>query len=130
MAKLSNVSAAAIEAVQNASPSRLVSVDPNRVEFATDTLGRSIGARKLHALDMFELTLLLGEHSGNQAALNQALMAASVVSIEGRDVTRPISLLALKARIRELDFPGYIAASEAVAKFAPPEELNVDAIKN
>jgi hypothetical protein len=63
--------------------------DPNRVEFAKDSTGRMIGAKPIDALDMFELTLLLGpEHSGNQGALNHALMAASVVRIDDREVTR------------------------------------------
>jgi hypothetical protein len=128
MSKVSNISAARIEATAPKSP--LVSRDPNRVEYATDKKGRRIGARQLSAIDMFELTLLLGEHSGNQAALNQAMMAASVVEIDDRVVARPTSFNELKARIATLDFAGYIAASEAVGRFAEPVEDNVDAIKN
>jgi hypothetical protein len=126
MSKVSNISLA-----DTAPKSLLVSADPNRIEYAKDSNGRQIGARTLHALDMFELTLLLGEHSGNQAALNQALMAASVVEIDGRQVTRPLTLLELKARIKELDFAGYVAASEAVARFAvETTEVNKNALKN
>lgn len=126
--KLSNVSGGAIEAIEPKSP--LVSRDPNRVEYETDALGRVIGARQLSALDMFELTCLLGSHSGNQAALSQALMAASVVKIDGRDLALPNTMLELKARIKLLDFSGYLAASTAVARFVEVNEENLDAIKN
>jgi hypothetical protein len=92
-----------------------------------------IGARMISAIDMFELTLVLGDHSSNSAALNQALMAASVVSIDGRDVTRPLSMVALKARIMELGFESYTAAAEATSRFAGPDVSDAavrDAVKN
>jgi hypothetical protein len=126
---------AAVEAI-TASPapkSQLVTNDPKRVELVKDAKGRMIGARMISAIDMFELTLVLGEHSSNSAALNQALMAASVVSIDGRDVARPLSMVALKARIMELGFEGYTAAAEATARFAGPDVSDAavrDAVKN
>ena len=90
-----------------------------------------IGAKPINALDMFEITCLLGEHSGNGAALNQALMASSVVKIDDRDVFRPATMIQLRARIQELGFHGYAAASEAVARFnAEDGDVNADALKN
>jgi len=127
MSTLTNLTAGVVAPVAPASP--LITNDPNRVEFAVDTLGRRIGAKQLSAIDMFELTLLMGQHSGNQAALNQAMMAASVVKIDALEYARPTSFNELKARIAILNFPGYLAAAEAVGKFGPAEE-NVDAIKN
>jgi hypothetical protein len=124
--------APAVEAIPAPAPkSKLISKDANRVEFARDSTGRMIGAKPIDALDMFEISCLLGEHSGNGAVLNQALMASSVVKIDDRDVTRPLSMIGLKARIKELGFQGYAAASEAVSRFSDGDgEVNADAIKN
>lgn len=131
---VSNIKSGMVPAPLVATPapkSPLVTNDPNRVEFAKDSNGRSIGVRVIDALDMFELTLLFGEHSANAPALNQALMVASVVEIDGRSVHRPMTMLELKARIKELGFPGYTAAAEAIAKFAPDDgDENVAALKN
>ena len=111
--------------------SRLVSKDPSRIEFAKDSTGRVIGAKPIDSLAMFDITLLLGEHSGNGAALNQALMASSVVKIDDRDVFRPTTMVNLRARIQELGFHGYAAASECVARFnAEDGDVNVPALKN
>ncbi len=63
--------------------------------------------------------------------LNQALMAASVVSIDGRDVFKPATFAQLRARIQELGFHGYAAASEAVSRFSEGDgEVNAAALKN
>ena len=110
--------------------SPLVQRDPNRVEYATDDQGRAIGVRELNALDRFELSILLGENSGNPAAMNQALIASSVVSISGRQVSRPISIMELKARIGELNFTGYAAAAKAMAAFSSENEAGAAAVKN
>src|SRR5208282_538726 len=134
MSSVSNVrtgeTAPSVEPV--APKSRLVNNDPNRVQYATDTRGRRIGVHVIDALDMFELTLLLGPEQGNNgSALNQALIFSSVVSIDDREVTRPLSLLALKARIKEVGFDGLAAASKALeALGGTKEEPNVDALKN
>jgi hypothetical protein len=111
--------------------SRLVTKDPNRIEYAKDSTGRRIGARPIDALQIFDISILMGEHSSNGAALNQALMAASVVSIDGRDVTTPLSLVALRARIKELGLHGYTAVNAAVAKFGDGDsDVNTAALKN
>jgi len=110
--------------------SRLIKNDPNHVEYATDSTGRRIGAKPITALDMFDLSIVLGENSSNAAALNQALMASSVVSIDGREVFRPVSLPQIRARIQELGFHGYAAASEAVSRFSDDGDVNPTAIKN
>jgi hypothetical protein len=104
--------------------------DPKHVEYEIDSLGRRIGVRRLTALDMFELTILLAENSGNAAAIMQAMTASSVVSIDGDVVYRPANVLQLKARIQRLDFEGYQAAIAAVGRLNPDETASKDAIKN
>jgi hypothetical protein len=117
--------------VAPAPKSRLVTKDPNRVEYAKDSTGRNIGARPIDPLQIFDISLLIGEHSGNGAALNQALMAASVVSIDDRPMTTPLSLVALRARIAQLGLHGYAAVNEAVAKFGDEAgDVNKDALGN
>ena len=128
MSKLSNISTNKVEAVAAKSP--LIARDADRIEYATDTRGRVIGVKQTTAIDMFEITLLFGQHSGNQTALNQALVAAAVVKVDDRTLNRPVSFLELKARISLLDFAGYLAAAEALGKFGEAVEDTADAIKN
>ena len=97
--------------------------------YATDAKGRRIGVKKLSALDMFELSCLMGDHSGNQAAYAQAMLAMSVVELDGVNSPRPSNMLTLKARIAVLDFDGFSAVSEALAS-AAPVPFNETAIKN
>ena len=129
MTSVSNVRSgpAPIEAIVPQSP--LVTADPNRIEYAKDSNGRRIGVKKLNALAVFELSMLLGEHAGNSSVLNQGLMAASVVEIDGDPVARPTSMLGLKAMIARLDFPGYTAVTEAMNRYLPAEATNKDALK-
>ena len=131
MTTVSNITTGDAVHAPAAPKSRLVTRDPNRIEFAKDSTGRLIGAKPIDAIGMFDVTLLLGEHSGNGAALNQALMASSVVKINDRDVFRPATMVQLRARIQELGFHGYAAASECVARFnAEDGDVNKDALGN
>jgi hypothetical protein len=126
---IAEAEAAPIEAL--APRSRLATKDPNRIEYSKDSTGRMIGARPIDALTIFDISILMGEHSGNGAALNQALMAASVVSIDGRDAPKLLSLVALRARIQQLGLHGYAVVNEAVAKFSDEDgEVNEVALKN
>src|ERR1700722_8211832 len=112
-----------------AAPVRPLAAPENGVLYATDAKGRRIGVKKLSALDMFELSCLMGDQSGNSAAYAQAMLAMSVVEIGGAPAPRPTSMLTLKARIGVLDFDGFGAVSEALAS-AAPVKLNEDAAKN
>ncbi len=100
-----------------------------RVEYEADSLGRKIGVRKLTFLDVHEITLVLGDHAANEMALNQATAVASVVEIDGDQITRPTNALQLKALMKRLDFPGVKAAMTALARFAPIDE-DKEEIKN
>ena len=111
--------------------SEQIKADANRIEYATDKTGRSIGVRRLTPVDMFDITLVLGEHSSNQSALMQALNVCSVCEIDGDPVSRPGSVLQLKALMKRLDFHGMAAAQEALVRFAEETgEAGLEAAKN
>jgi hypothetical protein len=102
----------------------------NGVVYATDSRGRRLGCKKLTAIDLFDLTAALGENSGNKAMLNQAMIAASVVEIDGIPSPRPTNSIQLRARITILDFDGYLAVSEALTSASTVASVNLDAVKN
>jgi hypothetical protein len=104
--------------------------DANRIEYETDAAGRVIGVRRLSALDMFDITLLLGENATNQAALMQALNVCSVVEIDGDPVPRPGSQAQLRALMKRLDFHGMAAAGAAHGRFTQLPDSAIDAAKN
>ena len=105
--------------------------DANRIEYETDSRGRKIGVRKLTALDMFDLSLLMGQNAQNAAAMNQALVAFSVTDIDGITTGgRFSSTVELRACIQRLDFPGFQAATKALERFDPPAAETEEAIKN
>lgn len=104
--------------------------DANRVEYEIDDAGRKIGVKKLNAIDMFDLTILLGETASNTAALNQALLVASIVEIDGDKLPRISDMIQLRSMISRLDFHGYAAAGKALAHFVPAAENTETAIKN
>ena len=114
---------------QQAAPVRPQAAPDNGVLYATDAKGRRVGIKKLSALDMFSLSCLMGDHSSNQAAYAQAMLAMSVVEIDGVHSPQPTSMMTLRARIAILDFDGFSAVSEALASAATviPNET---AIKN
>lgn len=105
--------------------------DAGRVEYETDDAGRKIGVKKLNAIDMFDLTILLGESAINVAALNQALLVASIVEIDGDKLPRLSDMIQLRSMISRLDFHGYAAAGRALARFGPRDDKGADdAAKN
>jgi hypothetical protein len=96
--------------------------DDNRTEYADDSKGRQIGARQLDPCALFDITIALGDAANNQAALNQALMACSVVEIDGERLPRPANLIQIRARMQLLGFHGYDAARQALAKFTVEDD--------
>lgn len=111
--------------------SEQIKADAHRIERATDKTGRIVGVRRLTPVDMFDITLVLGEHATNQAALMQALNTASVAEIDGEPIPRPGSMLQLKALMQRLDFHGMAAAQEGLARFTEEaSEVGLEAAKN
>jgi hypothetical protein len=116
---------------QPAPVKQLGAAPANDVVYATDARGRRIGCKRLAAIELYDLVCAMGENSGNKAALNQAMIAASVVEIDGMLTSRPSTALQLRARITQLDFDGYMAVSEALtAGAAATVAVNTDAVKN
>lgn len=111
-------------------PSERIKAEANRVEYATDAAGRRIGVRKLTFLDMHEITLAMGDDASNQAALQQAMMIASVVEIAGEQLARPATSLEIKALMQRLDFHGLTAVTTAMSRFAPLNGDGIDTVKN
>lgn len=106
--------------------------DANRVEYEKDKRGRTIGVRKYNFLNTHRITCLMGDAAGNEAAMNQAVLAACVAEIDGDAVRFPMTLGELHAIMARLDLDGIAAAGRAMARFFPAEdgEEERQAIKN
>jgi hypothetical protein len=111
-------------------PAKPLAAPSSGIVYATDARGRRIGCKKLSAIELFDLTCAMGENSSNKSALNQAMIAASVVEIDGMHRTRPTTWAQLRAQITLLDFDGYVAVSEALSAGAPAAPVSLDAVKN
>lgn len=115
----------------NASLAEQIKADATRIEYEIDAVGRRIGVKKLAFIDHYRLAKLLGQNSGNPGMMNDAMMAASVVEIDGGLVPKPGTELQLEAIIQRLDFHGLAAAAEAMSRFTPISPANDEAaIKN
>jgi hypothetical protein len=119
----------AVVAQPAAAPKSPLAPAANDIQYATDARGRRIGCKKLSAIELFDLTGAMGDHSGNKSMLNQAMIAASVVEIDGMYRPRPITWAQLRAQITLLDFDGYVAVSEALSG-APAVTVNKDAVRD
>ena len=97
--------------------SKALQDDANRIEYATDDSGRRIGVKKLKAIDLFDISLAMGDGATNQVALNQAMLVSSVVELGGERVSKPRTLAEIRALITRLDLHGYQAVGEAIKKF-------------
>lgn len=96
----------------------------------TDAKGRSIGVKPLAALDMFDLSIALGDHASNKAVQNQAMLAMSAVEIDGEPVARPNSMMTIRALITRLDFAGFEAIISGLTGPTKSATATVDAVKN
>jgi hypothetical protein len=95
-----------------------------------DAKGRQIGVKPVTAIDMFDLTMAMGEHASNAALFRQAMVAGAAVEIDGDHVARPSSLTTIRALIARLDFAGFVAVSTALSQAALVDVVNDDAVKN
>lgn len=86
----------------------------------TDQTGRSIVARKLNALDKLRLLKAAGPIlSENQAWLGVAMLAASVVEIDGIPAPMPVTEQQIESLVAKLGDAGLDAIAGALA--APPD---------
>jgi hypothetical protein len=85
--------------------------------------------KPITAIDMFDLTMAMGDQASNQALFRQAMVAVSAVEIDSVPVARPSSLMTIRALIQRLGFPGFVAVSEALAVASATDAINPDAVK-
>lgn len=86
------------------------------LNYTQDSQGRTIGWKRMSALDDFELIELAGSaNADNPAWLAVASLAFSVREIDGEPVSRPASKAALKAMIGRLDTAGLQAVADVLS---------------
>jgi len=95
-----------------------IKADANRIEYEVDALGRKIGVRRLDFLSKHRVVCLMGEDSANIAAMGHAVVAASVVEIDGDAVSMPRTRREIEAVMSRLDDEGMTAAFTATSRFA------------
>jgi hypothetical protein len=113
-------------------PTEAVVNAANATVMVTDAKGRQITVKKIGALDRMRLFELIGpDNVKNEAYLGYATLAYAAVKIDGEDVPRPTSKLALEGLVQRLDDDGLASVAKAIAKnFMPPVEDIRDKVKN
>jgi len=75
------------------------------VAIVSDARGRKLGIKSLSSgLTRFRIARILGADAGNDHLMAEAMLYASVASIDGDPVPFPQSLLQLESLIDRLDF--------------------------
>jgi hypothetical protein len=94
-----------------------------------DAGGREIEVRKIKPIDRLRILEIIGaENSNNGPYLAFAVMAGSVTKIDGVDVPRMTTKLALEAMVSKLDDAG-IAAVNAAFQELYPDAVSDEAVK-
>ncbi len=82
-----------------------------------DARGRKIEIKKLKTLDRMRLFELIGSaNAGNEPYLGHAMLAYSVVSIDGQPVPPMKTKIALEGVVQLLDDDGFNAVAAAVTE--------------
>jgi hypothetical protein len=93
-----------------------------------DARGREIEVKKLKALDRLKLFEIIGpDNSMNGLYLNFAVMAYSVVSIDGTPIQRITAKSVLEATVQLLEDDGFAVISKTVRENFMPTEESVEA---
>ena len=88
-------------------PSQTIVADSQRTHEVEDTLGRSLVIKRLNALDRLRLLKAAGpDLSQNDAWLNVAALAMSVVSVNGIPRAAPVSERQVEQAVLELGDEG------------------------
>lgn len=102
-------------------PTATVLESANERLSVSDQAGRAIIARRLNALDKLRLLKAAGPMlSENQAWLGVAMLAASVVEIDGIPVPMPTSEKQIEALVARLGDPGLDAVATAISDHDSP----------
>lgn len=93
----------------------------------TDARDRQIEVRKLKPIEqLWMLELIGGENANNGPYLGYATFAYSVSKIDGQDIPRIRSKMALEAMVQRLDEEGLKACGEAFKQLYPPDVVQID----
>jgi hypothetical protein len=93
----------------------------------TDAKGRQIEVRKLKPIEQLWMLELVGsENANNKPYLGYATLAYSVCKIDGQDVPRIRTKVALEAMVQRLDQEGLDAVGEAFKDLFPAETAQAD----
>jgi hypothetical protein len=112
-------------------PSQAIVKAANQPHTRTDASGRTIGIRKMQALDRLKMFEVVGpDNAKNEPYLGYAALAFHVASIDGDPVNRPSNKLQLEALIQRLGDDGMNAVGEAVQEMFLPKEEDAELIKN
>lgn len=109
-------------------PAQVVSA--KEYESAMDSKGRLITVKRLDALNFYRLTKIMGAASSNAATMDMAILASSVIKIDGAPVTPPSTEREIEALIKRLDFEGIAAAGEALGKLVAKDGEAIEVAKN
>jgi hypothetical protein len=94
----------------------------------TDARGRQIEVRKLKPIEqLWMVELIGGENASNGPYLGYATFAYSVSKIDGLDVPRIRTKVALEAMVQRLDEEGLKAVGEAFKDLYPANAAELDA---
>lgn len=129
MAKIKNVTTvpAGANTGADASPSQQVVAAGLPQHAVTDRRGRNLVIRRPSALQKFMLMDALGSSSDNKMLFMHAVLAASVIEIDGEPVSFPKSKMQVQALIQRLDDDGIDAAADVFAKAAEDEAGDAEA---
>lgn len=113
-------------------PSDRVVREAAAITRVTDETGRTIGVKRLNALDKMRVFKAVGgENAKNEAYLGFAMLACSVVEIDGIPEGAPATIAQIEAMVARLDDAGIEAVAGAVADFVGMNaEQTIDSAKN
>jgi hypothetical protein len=119
-------------------PTRQIVSNANRTIDVRDDLGRTLTIRRINALDRLRLLKAAGaDLSQNDAWLNMAALAASVVTMDGVPRVTPLNEHQVETAVAELGDSGLRAAAEGLSQgddgsslFDGPPEGNAEGTPN
>ncbi|MBR0693679.1 hypothetical protein [Bradyrhizobium lablabi] len=103
-------------------PSESIAEAANTTDWAMDTRGRRITVSKLDALQYYRLAKAMGAVSSNQAAMDFAMIAATVRKIDATKFPIPSTERDVEFMIQQLGFEGINAAGVALEKLNRQDE--------
>lgn len=125
-----------IKNVRTSSASESAAPEPkmrgNTME-VTDSRGRVIVVKKLNGLEKMRLSRVVGADGAvNQAYFGYALLAASVISIDGEPEVFPMTIRAVEAMVSQLDDDGLDVVGQAVGELngVTTQREDIEAAKN